>query len=105
MESKRGKLLREFKRGCCFDCDRIVSVSEHTKEVISTLNHFPADKIQVLNNCLDPYLAKPVEKEKDEELLKRYHLEKEDIVLMTLTRLASSERYKGYDIVIQSCRN
>ena len=96
------KTFKGIQKRMLFRCDRIVSVSQHTKEVISTLNHFPAGKIQVLNNCLDPYLAKPVEKEKDEELLKRYHLEKEDIVLMTLTRLASSERYKGYDIVIQS---
>ena len=98
------KVFKGLRRMMLFKCDRIVSVSQYTKEVISDLNHFPAERIQVLNNCLDPYLEAPVQKEKDNSLLKKYHLHKDDIVLMTLTRLASSERYKGYDIVIESLR-
>lgn len=98
------KKFRWLQRRMLFACDRILSVSRYTKEVIIKLNHFPAEKIQVLNNCLDPFLEKPVEKEKDKDLLKRYQLNKEDIVLMTLTRLDIRERYKGYDIVIEGLR-
>ena len=96
------KTFSGLKKKMLFACDRILSVSQYTKEVIKELNHFPAEKIEVLNNCLDPFLEEPVKKEKDKSLLDKYCLHKDDLVLMTLTRLAASERYKGYDIVIES---
>lgn len=96
------KTFSGMRRQMLFKCDNILSVSRFTKEKICDLNHFPAEKIQVLNNCLDPFLEKPVEKEKDCGLLKKYDLNKEDIILMTLTRLSSREKYKGYDVVIKS---
>ncbi|MGN6530612.1 MAG: asparagine synthase (glutamine-hydrolyzing), partial [Ginsengibacter sp.] len=83
-------------------CDEIVSVSKFTKEVISKRNGFPKQNIRVLNNCLDPFLELPAHHEKDKNLLKKYRLKKEDTILMTVTRLASRERYKGYDVVIES---
>jgi asparagine synthase (glutamine-hydrolysing) len=83
-------------------CDHILSVSEHTKDVLLKCNGLSPARIQVLNNCLDPFLLKPLQAEKDPCLLEKYGIEKEDVVLMTLTRLSSSERYKGYDIVIES---
>lgn len=98
------KTFKGLKKRMLFKCDRILSVSEHTKKVLADLNHYPAEKIQILNNCLDPFLDKPVEKEKDKLLLKKYRIAEGDMVLMTLTRLSSSERYKGYDIVIESLR-
>ena len=98
------KSFKGFQKIMLFKCDRILSVSQYTKEVIINLNHFPSEKIQILNNCLDPFLENPVEKEKDSSLLKKYHLQNSDTVLMTLTRLAARERYKGYDIVIESLK-
>jgi glycosyltransferase involved in cell wall biosynthesis len=98
------KAFKGLKKRMLFKCDRILSVSEHTKQVLARLNDFPPEKIQVLNNCLDPYLEKPLEKEKDRALLKKYGLKEQDIVLLTLTRLASGERYKGYDVVIESLK-
>ncbi|HEU5366079.1 MAG TPA: asparagine synthase (glutamine-hydrolyzing) [Hanamia sp.] len=91
-----------LKRRMLRKCDEILSVSNYTKAVISKRNGFPNDNIRVLNNCLDPFLELPVVKGKDEALLEKYGIEKGDTVLMTLTRLASRERYKGYDIVIES---
>jgi asparagine synthase (glutamine-hydrolysing) len=91
-----------IKKRMLHKCDEIVSVSKFTKEVISERNGFPNQNIRVLNNCLDPFLELPVVKEKDGHLLKKYGLKKEDRILMTLTRLASGERYKGYDVVIES---
>jgi asparagine synthase (glutamine-hydrolysing) len=93
-----------FKKRMLFKCDQILSVSKYTKEVMVALNGFPGENIQVLNNCLDPFLEEPVVTEKNPDLLKRYKLQKEDVVLMTLTRLAARERYKGYDVVIESLR-
>jgi asparagine synthase (glutamine-hydrolysing) len=94
-----------IKKKMLFKCDQILSVSKYTKDVLVELNGYSSQKIRVLNNCLDPFLEAPLEKEKDADLLKKYHLEKEDIVLMTLTRLATKERYKGYDVVIRSLQN
>lgn len=87
-----------------FKCDNIFSVSRYTKDVIIRLNGFPEERISVLNNCLDPFLEKPIKKEKEEYLLKRYQLKRDDLILMTLTRLAARERYKGYDMVIESLK-
>jgi asparagine synthase (glutamine-hydrolysing) len=94
-----------IKKRMLFKCDQILSVSKYTKDVLVELNGYPAQKIQVLNNCLDPFLEVPVVKGKDAHLLERYHLQKDDTVLMTLTRLATKERYKGYDVVIKSLQN
>lgn len=94
--------FRGLKKKMLFKCDEVLSVSQYTKDVINTLNGFPRERVRVLNNCLDPFLEPPVENEKDNTLLKRYHLKSDDLVLMTLTRLAAKERYKGYDIVIKS---
>ncbi|HEY9339926.1 MAG TPA: asparagine synthase (glutamine-hydrolyzing) [Hanamia sp.] len=83
-------------------CDKILAVSQYTEEVLIQLNKVSREKLQVLNNCLDPFLEEPVEKEKDTALLAKYHISSADRVLMTLTRLAARERYKGYDMVIES---
>ena len=94
--------FKGFKKKMLFKCDKIFAVSKYTKDVIMDLNGFPEENIRILNNCLDPFLEKPTQKEKETHLLERYRLNKEDIILMTLTRLAAKERYKGYDIVIES---
>jgi glycosyltransferase involved in cell wall biosynthesis len=70
--------------------------------VLKSVNGIPAHKLQVLNNCLDPFLPPPLFEEKNEHFLKKYRFGKKDIILMTLTRLAATERYKGYDVVIES---
>lgn len=96
--------FKGFRKKMLFKCDKIFSVSKYTKDVMIQLNGFPEENISVLNNCLDPFLEKPIQKEKEDYLLKRYQLKRDDIVLMTLTRLAARERYKGYDIVIESLK-
>ena len=94
--------LSYFKQKMLSKCDKILSVSSFTKEKIIEKNAVAAEKITVLNNCLDPYLQEPVEGRKSPGLMKKYGLAKTDTVLMTLTRLASKERYKGYDKVMES---
>jgi glycosyltransferase involved in cell wall biosynthesis len=83
-------------------CDKILPVSQFTKEKLVSINGVAEEKITVINNCLDPYLQPAVSGPKDPELLKKYGLGESDTVLMTLTRLASGERYKGYDKVMES---
>ena len=83
-------------------CDLILCVSEYTRNVLETVNQIATNKLRVLNNCLDPFLEEPVESEKDKALLNKYGFQKDDIILMTLTRLASTESYKGYDKVLEA---
>lgn len=90
----RKKMLR--------NCDLVLAVSNYTKEKMLQQYNLSHKKISVLNNCIDPYLPKPLKKEKDEVLQKKYGFSNDSIILMTLTRLSSKELYKGYDRVMIS---
>jgi glycosyltransferase involved in cell wall biosynthesis len=59
-------------------------------------------KCIVLNNVVDPFIKLPETFEKPEYLLNRYGLTPANQVIFTLTRLASSEQYKGYEQVIKA---
>jgi len=83
-------------------CNKIVCVSSFTKAQMVRLHHSDPDKCVVLNNAIDPFMHLPVEFEKPEYLLNRYSLVPENKVIFTLTRLASSEQYKGYEQVIKA---
>lgn len=56
----------------------------------------------VFHNSLDPYFQISPQPKILDHLKEKYQIEKADQVLMTLTRLVSSEKYKGYDKVIQA---
>lgn len=86
-------------------CDKIVSVSTYTKNRIIEEQGFPIDKCFVLNNCIDPFLQRPLVKKRAANLIDRYNLKENDIVLFTLTRLSERDRYKGYDYVLESLQN
>lgn len=83
-------------------CDKVICVSSFTKAQMIRLGHSDADKCIVLNNAIDPFMSFPVEFEKPEYLLNRYSLAPSNKVIFTLTRLASSEQYKGYEQVIKA---
>lgn len=85
-------------------CDYFVPVSQYTRDKMIELNGYPKEKFRVLNNCLDPFLPLPETEGKSEELLKKYGFTKDDKILMTLTRLSSKERYKGYDFVLETVK-
>jgi phosphatidylinositol alpha-1,6-mannosyltransferase len=82
--------------------DRIIAVSNFTKSEVAKKHTINLDKIVVSNNGLDPFMVAPTNFDKPLELLTRYNLTKEDFVLFTLTRLSSTEQYKGYDKVIEA---
>lgn len=90
------------KRAFLKQCDKIICVSEFTRaEVIKWHNPNP-DKCIVLNNAIDPFMKLPVDLGKPLDLLERYGLTPDNDILFTLTRLANTEQYKGYDQVIRS---
>ncbi len=95
------KPLKGWKKKMLRRCDLILPVSHFTKEKMKALYGLPDDKFFVLNNCLDPFMELPLQKEKDPSLLERYGIQKEQLVLLTVSRMADTEQYKGYDKVLQ----
>ncbi len=94
--------LNAPKRKMLQHCDKILSVSSYTNNKIIEVHGLAKEKCAVLNNCLDPFLPLPSFQKKNEALLKKYGFSATDKILMTLTRLSSKERYKGYDKVIEA---
>ncbi|MDQ2864164.1 MAG: glycosyltransferase family 4 protein [Bacteroidota bacterium] len=92
--------LSKRKRRMLHQCNKILAVSSYTRNTIIQTHGIDEQKVQVLNNCLDPFLPLPSVFTKNEVLMQRYGFKGTDIILMALTRLASKERYKGYDKVI-----
>ena len=81
---------------------KIICVSSFTKQQMIKWHKVDAEKCIVLNNAVDPFIKHPDEFEKPEYLLNRYSLTPKNQVIFTLTRLASSEQYKGYEQVIKA---
>ena len=77
--------------------EAVVAVSRHSAEKFASWSKVPIDRMFVLPNCVDLNTFRP--QAKDPVLTKRYGLERSR-VLLTLGRMASEERYKGFDEVI-----
>jgi glycosyltransferase involved in cell wall biosynthesis len=82
-------------------CDKVICVSRFTKQQMLNRHHTDPDICDVLNNAVDPFIKLPVAFTKPGQLLKRYGLTADTPVIFTLTRLASTEQYKGHDQVIK----
>lgn len=81
--------------------DKIIAVSEFTANKIESTHGINPAQIEVLNNCLDPFYYFPRDFSKPKAMLNRYNLTNDNTILMSLSRLSSSEKYKGYDNVIK----
>jgi glycosyltransferase involved in cell wall biosynthesis len=92
-------------RNMLHHCDTVFTVSAYTQNKIMEVHQVSKAKSAVLNNCLDPFLPLPSLNKKNEKLLQKYGFNVNDFVLMTLTRLSSKERYKGYDKVFGAIKN
>lgn len=97
--------LTNLKKWMLKKCDRILSVSDFTKESLVTLNGIHPNKIDILNNCLDPFLPEYIGQEKDASLLNRYGLNQSNKIILTLTRISEKEKYKGYDHVLYAVKH
>jgi phosphatidylinositol alpha-1,6-mannosyltransferase len=81
-------------------CDKIICVSGFTRQEVINRHQIDSGKCVVLNNAVDSFMTPPVTFNKPAHLLSRYSLSPDDTLLFTLTRLATTEQYKGYDQVI-----
>ncbi len=78
--------------------DRVVAVSQYTRSRLLSEQNLSPERVVILPNTFDPdqFQIRP----KPEYLLKRYHLQPEDPVILTVTRLGRSSRYKGYGNIL-----
>ena len=83
------------------NADRIISVSNYTKNQLITYSGINPDKITVLHNCLDPFFPKKLDTNKPTYLTERYQLKACSKIILTVTRINKHEGYKGYDRVIE----
>jgi glycosyltransferase involved in cell wall biosynthesis len=80
--------------------ERILAMSNFTKEKIAAEFSVLAEKISVLPGTFDSGLFRI--KPKPECLLRKYGLKEKQLVILTVCRMDKAERYKGYDKVIES---
>jgi phosphatidylinositol alpha-1,6-mannosyltransferase len=77
--------------------DSVIAVSRYTAERFITWSNISRDQVFILPNCVDLNLFKPEPRSID--LASRYGVLNNKVIL-TVGRLASKERYKGFDEVI-----
>jgi phosphatidylinositol alpha-1,6-mannosyltransferase len=94
--------LSFHKRQLLKQCDKVICVSAFTKTQMYNWHKTDPAKCIVLNNALDPFMKVPATFQKPAHLLNRYGLTDSGPVIFTLTRLASTELYKGHDRVIHA---
>jgi glycosyltransferase involved in cell wall biosynthesis len=94
--------LPALKKKLLNSINLFLPVSAFTGKKLQLQHNIAAQKIRVLNNCLDPFLNKRSQPEIEGKLRKKYGIGADDLVLLTVTRLKFSEQYKGYDRVVES---
>jgi len=92
--------LSVWKKALLKRCDKIICVSNFTKQQMVYWHKVSASDCTVLNNAVDPFMALPNTFAKPKNLLNKYHLNENSPVIFTLTRLAATEQYKGHEQVI-----
>jgi glycosyltransferase involved in cell wall biosynthesis len=79
----------------------LAAVSHFTRARMASALNLAIERISLLPNTFDPEQFYP-DKRKPRFLLKRYGLQPQQPVILTISRLASAERYKGYDQVLRA---
>ena len=77
---------------------KIVSISGYTRDRIVTEQKISTDRIPLLPVTFDA--SKLSIQPKPQYLLERYHFQSDQQIILTVARLASGDRYKGYDQII-----
>lgn len=94
------KTLPRWKVKFLHQHTHIWAVSNYTRNQMLSLHNIAPQRITVLNNSLAPNTTLTTDFTKPQALLSKYNINPQTPVLFTLNRLASAERYKGYDMVI-----
>ena len=83
-------------------CDKIICVSNYTQQQMIKWHKVDKSVCQVLNNAIDPFMKLPECFTKPQHLIDRYQLNNNYPIIFTLTRMASTEKNKGYEQVINA---
>ena len=78
----------------------LLAVSGFTRRRMAAALRIDEEKISILPNTFDPEQFYP--QPKPHYLLKRYGLKPNQPIILTIARLASAERYKGYDQILRA---
>lgn len=95
-----GKLSWVQKR-MLLKSDEILAVSHYTQSILIEKHHIPAEKIKIFRNTLDPYFNSHTESSHLPEIKAALNIPENSKVLLTIARLNSFEKSKGYDKVVQ----
>ncbi|KKI98518.1 glycosyltransferase family 4 protein [Prochlorothrix hollandica] len=82
------------------DADKILAVSNYTRDKLIKEQNLNPDNILVLTNTFDHQKFKI--SAKTDYLLHRHHLKRDTKIILTIARLSASEQYKGFDQIIRS---
>jgi len=94
--------LNFIKRQLLKKADLILPVSVFTQNVMVNQHHVNPAKCIVLNNCIDPNFTRKFNQHTQKLIQHKTGINSSHQVLITLTRLSSYEKYKGYDQVIKA---
>jgi phosphatidylinositol alpha-1,6-mannosyltransferase len=76
-------------------------VSNFTKRKLVEVHGVDAKRISILHNTIDPYFTVPPNFEKPKYLMEKLGINEKTKVILTVSRLSTLEKYKGYDKVIK----
>ncbi|MDN3513012.1 MAG: glycosyltransferase family 4 protein [Candidatus Brocadia sp.] len=79
----------------------ILAVSNFTKKKLINENRVRSDKIYVFPNTIDPFFVPAEIYIKPHHLMQKYKINQNDKILLTVCRIDSTEKYKGYDKIIE----
>lgn len=96
------KSLSFIKKKLLNKVDIILPVSDFTKQKLTELHGVNNKKCIVLNNSLDPFFETAPQTKHINYLKKYYDIKEGQKIILTLTRMSSSEKYKGYDQIINA---
>lgn len=82
------------------NADRILSISSYTRDRLLKEQNIAPEKISLLPCTFDESQFKIAPK--PDYLLEKYNLKSEQPVILTVSRLAGIERYKGYDKILEA---
>ncbi len=82
------------------NADKILTVSHYTRDRLLQEQNLNSEQVVVLPNTFEPHRFQIASK--PQYLLKRYHLNPDQPIILSVTRLGKSARYKGYDQILQA---
>ena len=91
---------RRKVRTALHNADRIFAISEYTRKRLLIEQSLNAKKVSLLACTFDP--EQFVIASKPPQLLGRYNLTAEQPIILTVSRLVTSEQYKGYDSILRA---